>query len=728
MIGVWLVALVLLAPSAGKLREVTTDQSSTVDSLPAEAQSSRLNETLDKRFPDGAAMLALAVYRREGGLTDADRAKILADAKAISEVDGVGRVLVPFAPVSPPGLVAPDGSAAFTVAPLVDEKSDDRVEALKEVRDIAGEGGGGLEVHVTGAGALQTDLTTVLESVEGTLLLGTGALVLFLLIMIYRSPLIALVPLIVVGVGFAIAAGIVYLVADAFDLTIDRTAVTLLGILMFGAGTDYCLLLVARYSNDLRGEEDEHRAIGSALRRAAPAIAASGLVVAGALCTLLFAKLDSTKTFGAVNALGILVGLTASLTLLPAMLAAFGRRGFWPSGKHVAKHHEPPAPHLMPELGPLPDLTPRQDIHPSVGEREGIWRRVGTAALKRPVVTLVACFALLGVGALGLTTYQRDVNIVGQFRTTTDATEGFDTLKKSFPPGALFPNTVLVDRSDGPLRPGDVQRAQKAVEGVSGVADVSAVTATSRDRRAATFAVTFADDPFQDPAVERAADLRSKLAALETPGVTVLIGDGSAFREELGRYTTDDQKTIIPLVLLVITVTLIILLRSLVAPLFLMATVLVSYFATLGISLVFFDVVLNEPTVDGLLPIFAFVFLVALGVDYNIFYMHRVREEAQEHGTEEGALRALVATGPVITSAGIILAGTFGLLTILPLDILVELGFIVSLGILIDTFIVRTLMVPSIVKLVGDATWWPSRLRPAAPVGVAEAPGARAGS
>jgi putative drug exporter of the RND superfamily len=268
-----------------------------------------------------------------------------------------------------------------------------------------------------------------------------------------------------------------------------------------------------------------------------------------------------------------------------------------------------------------------------------------------------------------------------------------------------------VDRSDGPLRPTDVQRAQEAAK-VDGVANVSDVTNKSRDGRAATFAVTFADDPFGDPALERAAHIRERLGDLDEPGVTAQIGDGSAFREEVAAASTRDQKVIIPLVLLVITITLVILLRAIVAPLYLLVTVVMSYLAALGISLVVFDVVFGEPSVDPLLPIFVFVFLVALGVDYNIFFMHQVREEAKEHGTVDGVLRALVATGPVITSAGIILAGTFAVLTFLPLDILLEIGFTVALGVLIDTFLVRTLMVPAIVKLVGDASWWPGRLKP----------------
>jgi RND superfamily putative drug exporter len=377
----------------------------------------------------------------------------------------------------------------------------------------------------------------------------------------------------------------------------------------------------------------------------------------------------------------------------------------------------PPAPpRLLSGLQPLPDFSAMMaDYRPTIRQREGVWRRVGEAALRRPVVTLVSCLVLLGVCAIGVTTYTEEVDVVGMFRKDTDSTDGFKVLSSGFPKGTLYPNTVLVDRSDGPLQPADVAAVSKAVAAVPGVAAVSQPTAQSTDKKAATFVATFADDPFGDPALDRVGTIRNAVASAAPPGVTAKVGDGSALRRDYGDAASSDQSTVIPLVLLVIGLTLVLLLRALVAPLYLLATVLVSFFATLGVSLVVFDKVFGEPKVDPAYPFFAFVFLVALGVDYNIFLMDRVREEARHHGTREGALRALVATGPVITSAGLILAGTFAVLMTLPLDILLELGFTVALGVLLDTFLVRTLMVPSIVKLVGDASWWPARLRPPPP-------------
>jgi RND superfamily putative drug exporter len=602
---------------------------------------------------------------------------------------------------------------AFTAIPLTSRDSDKRTDTIKAIRKVTGKDSGGLQVHVTGPAALQSDLTTTLQSTDAALLIVTALLVLVLLLAIYRAPLMALLPLIVVGFSYTIAQGVVHIGADAANTTIDRTAVTLLAILMFGAGTDYCLLMVSRYTSELREHEDKHEALRRAYVRAAPAIAASGLVVAGALVTLLFASLHSNRIFGPVNAVGILIGLAASLTLLPALLAVFGRTGFWPSGKLVRVAAPPEPPRLLSGLQPLPDFSAlMKDAHPTIRQRDGIWRRVGEAALRRPAVTLVSCLVLLGVCALGVTTYTEEVSVVGMFRKDVDSTDGFKALSAGFPPGALYPNTVLVERSNGPLQPSDLARVQAAVRSTPGVAQVSDPTAQSRDRRGATFATTLADDPFGDPALARVATIRHRMTAAAPPGVTAKMGAGTALRLDYKNAASADQTTVIPLVLLVIGLTLIVLLRALVAPVYLLATVLISFFATLGISLVVFDKVFGEPAVDPAYPFFAFVFLVALGVDYNIFLMDRVREEARSHGTKEGALRALVATGPVITSAGLILAGTFAVLMTLPLDILLELGFTVALGVLLDTFLVRTLMVPSIVKLVGDASWWPAKLRP----------------
>jgi RND superfamily putative drug exporter len=642
---------------------------------------------------------------------------MIADGKAVQEVAGVRGVIAPLAPAQPPDLFSQDKTTGFVAIPINEPNSDKRTETIEEIREITGTGENGLEIRLTGGAALQSDLTTTLQSTDAALLVATALLVLILLIIIYRSPLIALLPLVVVGIGYTIAEGVVHLGANALDVTVDRTAITLLAILMFGAGTDYCLLLVARYSSELRANADKHTAIGNAVRRAGPAIAASGMVVAGALVTLLVADLQLNKVFGPVNAVGVVIGMIASLTLLPALLAVVGRRGFWPSSGHIALQTPTERVRLASGLNALPSALLEHskmtiDSHPAVRQRDGLWRKVGLASLKRPVFTLVSAGLVLVICALGILNYEEDVNVVGQFRADAESTDGYELLRKSFPPGLLYPNTVLVRTTNGqPVDPSGYPELQEAIRGIDGVANVR-VNATSENKQAATFIVTFADDPFQPPALKRAEELRELVAERAPPDTEVLVGDGSALRVDYRDAAKSDTKKVVPLALFVITAMLCVLLRALVAPLYLLVATVLSFLATLGISLLVFEYVFDEPTVDPALPLLTFVFLVALGVDYNIFLMDRVREEAREHGTREGVLNALVATGPVITSAGIVLAGTFAVLMTLPLDILLELGFAVALGVLLDTFLVRTLIVPALVTLFGDFSWWPSKLRP----------------
>ncbi|MEX2193960.1 MAG: MMPL family transporter [Thermoleophilaceae bacterium] len=713
VVGVW-IALAVVLGSVGmmKLPDRVDDQVGTSAANPGDTQSAQLADTLRERFEGGETFLTLVVYRREGGLTEADRQVLLRDAAAAAELEGVGPPTTPFGPEGRPELASPGGEVAFTALPLLAPKAEDRTETLDELRELTGEGSGGLEVRVTGPGALQSDISTALEAADAPLIALTALFVLTLLLLIYRSPIVALLPLLVVGVSLAIAQGLIYLYAEAADATVDRTALSLLAVLVFGAGTDYCLLLVSRYTSALRRYEDKHAAMASAFPGASPAIAASGITVAAALLTALVATLESNQILGPVNAIGILVVLAASLTLLPALLTIAGRRGFWPSRGAVEvppEAAERPQPQLLPGLGPLPEgLRTSAESAGVVGEREGIWGRIGARVVRRPVVAVAVSAALLGAGALGLLGYGLEVDQIDEFREDTASTEGYDLLRTGFPEGALVPTNVLVDNEDGPPDAAVAQLRSEIGE-IEGVAAVSEIQRRSRDGQAATFFVTFADDPYGDPALDRVEQIRSEVLADAPPGVRALAGDGTAARLDYRDAGAADQKRIVPLVLLVIFITLVLLLRALVAPLFLLATVVASFFAALGISLVAFNVLLGEFAVDPAYVLFSFIFLVALGVDYNIFLMSAVREEVPEHGTREAILRAIRSTGPVITSAGLILAGTFAVLTTLPLEVLLQIGFTVALGVLLDTFLVRTVTVPAIAWLLDERTWWPSR-------------------
>jgi putative drug exporter of the RND superfamily len=423
-----------------------------------------------------------------------------------------------------------------------------------------------------------------------------------------------------------------------------------------------------------------------ALRRAGPAVLASGCTVIAAMLVLLLADTGSTNSLGPVSAIGVAAALLAGLTLLPALLTIAGRRGFWPRRSAVAYQ---------------PDID--------FVQRPGLWRRFGDHVLRRPGLALVSTVGLFAVFSLGLLAYKEDYSIGGFFKKSVESVDGFDVLGESFPQGALGPTSILVERPGGQATDADLAAVRERVEGIDGVASVSEPQ-RSEDGAIGKIDVTFSDDPYSEAALARVDTLRDRVGDLPG-GAIALVGAGSAVQEDFNVAAERDMRVIVPVALLVIAVILGILLQAIVAPLVLIATVMASFFGTLGLSIFFFIEIQGSAGVDASLPTFAFIFLVALGVDYTIFLMSRVREEARTHGTREGVLRALSATGPVITSAGVILAGTFAVLMTLPVTFAFNIGFMVAVGILLDTFIVRTIMVPAAVELLGDRVWWPSTAR-----------------
>jgi len=398
---------------------------------------------------------------------------------------------------------------------------------------------------------------------------------------------------------------------------------------------------------------------------------------------LLVAENRGIQSLGPVAAIGVTCSFAAGLTLLPALLTIGGRRAFWPRRSAV-------------------EWDPEHAVH----VHRGLWRRLGDRVLRRPGLALAGTLVLFGIGALGLLAYKEDYSTTTFFKKETESVEGFKVLERALPAGALSPLTVLVEREEAPVRAADVARARRIAASQAGVATVTPPVGQSRDGRIARFDVILEEDPFKSGALGIVPDLRDRIDT--AAAVRVLVGGGTAIQYDYDRASARDLKVIVPIALAVITLILAILLQALVAPLVLIASVVVSFFGTFGLSLLFIRYVVGDAGIDNGLPTFAFIFLVALGIDYTIFLMSRVREEARRHGTREGMLRALGATGPVITSAGIILAGTFSVLMTLPVTFAFDLGFMVALGILLDTFVVRTIMVPAAVELLGDRVWWPS--------------------
>ncbi|MFH9062744.1 MMPL family transporter [Streptomyces coeruleorubidus] len=668
VVGLWLAALVLVGPLAGKFAGI--QQNRAVDYLPDSADSTQVARIQD-RLPGGESTDLVLVYHRDGGLTDADRRTA---AEQIAEVRGAYDLTG-----EPRGVPSEDGSTLMypvsSTQPGQDEEA--RNAFVDGVREVA-EGSGGLSVEVGGPGALNTDMGKVFETIDGTLLLATLAVVTVLLILIYRSPFLWLVPLGVAGVAAATAMAAGYGLHELFDVTVTGQSGGVMTVLVLGAGTDYALLLIARYREELRRHERPYDAMRTALRGCGPAIlASSGTVAAGLLC-LLAADLNSSSGMGPVGTVGVLAALVAMTTLLPAVLVLLGRRVFWP---------------LIPAFGSEPKT------------RRSLFAAMGTSATRRPVTVLVGGGVLLGALALGTFNLSGSIKQEDSFTERPESITAMRTLAREYPERSSRPVTVIAPDE----RTGVVSDRARATEGV-------AEAVPGRSGSGWTEIAVFTTAAPETPAETRT--IEALRAGLDPEGAYV--GGPSAQQIDLADSESRDRKVIVPLVLAAVFVILVGLLRSLVAPLLLLTAVVAVWGAALGIGGLVFEPVFGFGGTDPGLGLLSFVFLVALGVDYGIFLMHRMREESVKGAEPEAAaLTALRTTGGVIASAGVVLAATFAVLTTLPLVGLVELGFVIAVGVLLDTFLVRTYLVTTASVLLKRRVWWPGRLSraPEQPVG-----------
>jgi RND superfamily putative drug exporter len=527
-------------------------------------------------------------------------------------------------------------------------------------------------VEVTGSAGFAADAIDVFESINGTLLMATGLLVLILLILIYRSPIFWLIPFFAVVVAEVGSRGLGYLLTE-LGVTVTGQTSAILTVLVFGAGTDYALLIVARHREELRRQQDRHAAVATAMRTAGPAIVASAATVMVSLLCLGLAEVKGTSGLALVGAMGIGLAMVVMCTLLPALLAIFGRRAFWPFIPHYGDEGA--------------DAT------------HGYWRRVAERVGWRPRRIWVGSSVALAVMALGLLTYNNGLTTGNGFRDEESSTRGQDLVAQAFPAGADVPNTVLVPN------PQEADAVRAALRRQPEVATLGPVETGPPGAR---FDLVLRNEPYSTEAFDQIPGLRE--VAERAGGDDVLIGGPTAEEYDVRQSAERDTYVIVPIVLLVVLIVLAILLRAVILPLLLIATVVLSFLAALGVGSFFFEYVFDFPGSDPSLPLWTFVFLVALGIDYNIFLMARVREEALRHGTRHGMLRGLAVTGAVITSAGVVLAGTFSVLASLPLVFLTEIGFVIAFGVLLDTLIVRSVLVPAIVFDIGPKVWWPSTL------------------
>ncbi len=684
VIGFWVVLAAVAMPLSMKLPDVTKD--SLADFIPADSQSRQLGEIRDSRFEGGNQSIVVLVYQREGGLLPSDETAIVDQARQAFSVERASPGLVPFGPGASPELVSAVGDTAIVVFPVDQMEQREARHVIEALRAITAQSPDGLDAYVTGMSALEIDNTIAREESELALFGVTVALVLILLIAVYRSPIVALAPLFAVGLAYVVVGGVLYLLAKA-GMAVTGPSQQLLLVLMFGATTDYCLLLVSRYAEDVRHTEHAPAAMRTAVRRVAPSVIASAATTILALLSLVLASVGLVSGLGPVNAVGLGIGLVAALTLLPAIISVLGRRGFWPKQARVAF------------VGDAPEAA---------SARDSAWRRVGSWVMARPLRALLIVLLLFVIGALGLTQLTTSGNIRADIKRDTDATLGFDVVADRFPVGVLGPAMVLIERADGQVTEADVAAATARLATIPDIGLITPPMGAATDGSAVIFNVIFPDEPFGNPAIERVGEMREALADLGG-GLRGIVGGAAGEAADYRIGIDDDFRTLIPIVLGVVFIVMIALLRSVVSPLYILLSTLASFFSILGISVLIGRAVFGDSDFNSVYPVFSFVFLVALGVDYNIFVMDRIREETVFHGTREGTLRALVATGPVITSAGLILAGTFAALVTVPTRPLQMLGLTVALGVLLDTFVVRALFIPAMISLLGDRNWWPSR-------------------
>ena len=674
----WLVVGGPLGSFSGKLSEVQTNDNSAF--LPQGVESTKVLKELPK-FTGTQTTPATVVFERTGGLTASDKQAIdreVAGFRTTAGVDAAG--------VGKP-VYSADGEAAQVTVPLTGQDQEKLQAAVDDLRSELSATPTGLVVYVGGQGGILADFSAAFGAIDGILLLVAVAVVLLILLVVYRSPVLPVVVLLCSVLALGVASAIVYALAKNNVLDLNGQSQGILFILAIGAATDYSLLLVARFREELRDTESKYDAMRKAYRRALEPILASGITVILGLLCLLLSSLTSLKGLGPVGAFGVGAAMFSSLTLLPAVLLLLGRRAYWP-------------------------------IRPSYGsthtDTSGLWGGVARGVGRHPRRVWIGSLLLLGAGAAFLPTINEDpAPQTDLFLAQVGAVKAQDVLDAHFTSDTASPALIITPT-------GQLQATLQRVKQDRGVVADSVTYLPSGPPAGSTppppktvdgDALVFAnlegnaDGPRATGTVAR---LRGELNSVDA---SIRVGGTTAIQLDTQTITDSDRQKVIPAILLVIFVVLSLLLRALVAPLLLLLANVLSFAATLGIAALVFNHVFGFPTTDPTVTLIGFVFLVAFGVDYSIFLMTRVREESAKQGTRPGVLRGLSVTGGVITSAGIVLAATFAALGVIPILFLAEIAFIVAFGVLLDTIVVRSLLVPALATDIGSVIWWPSRLR-----------------
>ncbi|MBM2616558.1 MMPL family transporter [Actinoplanes sp. LDG1-06] len=654
----WLTLICALLIGGGVLAfagplETTNDPTA---SLPGNAESTRVAE-LERQLPSGQVNPALIVFAKDDGtaLTEAE----------LEKIGSFGRPIV--APGKDAAIVSKPYPAGYSAEQIVDAVGQLREQVRAEIPD-------GITAQVTGGAGFTADLADSFSGANTRLLIVTVVVVALLLLVTYRSPILWLVPLAVVGLADRLSGSVVAILSRHTDLAIDASTNGIITVLVFGAGTNYALLIISRYREELHRHEDRFEAMRTALKGAGPAVLASSGTVVLSLLTLLLASLGKNLALGVAGAAGIAIAAVFALFVLPPALLVCGRGLFWP---------------FVPRVGQA-----------GVEAGRGLWARIGRAVSHRPVVVTAAAVAVLAVLGSGLIGTKLGLSQADQFRVEAEAVDGLETVSRYFPAGATDPATIMTTPA----------RAEEVLAVVTRTPGVASARVGEQAGDLASISAVLTAAPDTPEAYETVRALRDRVHAQDA-----LVGGSVAASLDDRDAARRDLTVIVPAVLIVVLLVLIGLLRALVAPVLLLVTVIASFGAALGSGSWLFRHVFDYPALDTGVPLLSFLFLVALGVDYNIFLVTRAREETPARGTREGMVHALAVTGGVITSAGILLAAVFAVLGVLPVITLTQIGVIVGIGVLLDTLLVRTVLVPALATMTGDRFWWPGRLSSATP-------------
>lgn len=688
----WILLVGLLTQIAPTLRSVEDNASANLP--PAASNSMQARDIIRQALPDRNVVPAIIVVHGGDG-TNAGVAEAVADiTTALTGPDRPARVaetgVISTANTSDAAsrLVSADGGTQLIIVPMTGSPSDAAFQdAVGDVRRLATDHAGHAGVAVTGPAGIATDTVKVFSSGDRILLLATVLLVLVLLLAIYRSPLMALVPLLAVAVAMRVSESLGAMLADAGLITVSSQTASIMTVLLFGVGTDYALIITARYREALRDDADRSRAMRTALRMVGETVLASASTIVLAMFALLVALSPALRGFGPYLALGVAVMALVAFTFIPALVLLLGRGVFWPGGERRAAERS---------------------------QGGVVWQRVAALVTRAPAKVAAAVLVLLVVMGAGLIGYGETFNTLSGFRADTESAQGQAIVEQEFGPGEMAPSTVVVIAEEDLRAPGVSAHVSDALSSNSEVARVGDQPRFSPDGHTAFFEVVLNSDPYSSPALDAIEALtRSAQTAAHDAGVadpTVLVAGETAQTADTRSALDRDTTYIVALILVIVTVVLGLLLRSVLAPLYLVATLVLSFLATLGATTFFTVTVLGDEGIGNRVTAYVFVFLVALGVDYNIFIMSRFRQEVRTHRPPTALRTAIRRTGGVVSSAGLILAATFSVLMTQPIRELFQFGFAMAFGILLDTFLVRPLLVPAIVRLLGRRALWPARM------------------